>query len=163
MDWGAWRATVHGATKSLPRWSTHTWIYPHPPASPNTLKTSHSCFLCSSFPTPLHPSTTITFYGSFWESLLSSPRASLVAQMVNPPAVWENRVRSLVGKIPWRRKWQHTLVLLPGKFHGLRSLIGYSPWGHKELDTTEQLHLKWNARNIKTNAIRYHLYVKSKM
>ena len=62
--------------------------------------------------------------------------ASLVAQMVNPPAVWENRVRSLVGKIPWRRKWQHTLVLLPGKFHGLRSLIGYSPWGLKESNTT---------------------------
>ena len=45
-----------------------------------------------------------------------------------------------VGKIPWRRKWQLTPVLLPGKFHGLRSLVGYSPWGHKELDMTEQLH-----------------------
>ena len=33
-----------------------------------------------------------------------------------------------------------TPVLLPGKFHGLRSLVGYSPWGHKESDTTEQLH-----------------------
>jgi len=42
-----------------------------------------------------------------------------------------------VGKIPWRRKWQPTPVLLPGKFHGLRSLVGYSPWGHKESDTTE--------------------------
>ena len=36
-----------------------------------------------------------------------------------------------------RRKWQPTPVLLPGKFHGLGSLVGYSPWGHKELDTTE--------------------------
>ena len=44
-----------------------------------------------------------------------------------------------VGNIPWRRKWQPTSVLLPGKFHGQRSLVGYSPWGHKELDTTEQL------------------------
>ena len=44
-----------------------------------------------------------------------------------------------VGKIPWRRKWQPTPVLLPGKFHGLRSLVGYSPWGHKELGTTEWL------------------------
>ena len=42
-----------------------------------------------------------------------------------------------VGKIPWRRKWQPTPILLPGKFHGLRSLVCYSPWGHKELDTTE--------------------------
>ena len=45
-----------------------------------------------------------------------------------------------VGKIPWRRKWQSTPALLPGKSHGQRSLIGYSLWGHKELDTTEQLH-----------------------
>ena len=37
---------------------------------------------------------------------------------------------SWVGKIPWRRKWQPTPVLLPGKFHGPRSLAGYSPWGH---------------------------------
>ena len=43
-------------------------------------------------------------------------------------------------KIPWRRKWQSTPVLLPGKSHGWRSLIGYSPWGRKESDTTEQLH-----------------------
>ena len=45
-----------------------------------------------------------------------------------------------VGKIPWRRKWQSTPVLLPGKSHGRRSLVGYSPWGQKELDTTERLH-----------------------
>ena len=44
------------------------------------------------------------------------------------------------GKIPWRRKWQLILVLLPGKSHGQRSLIGYSPWGHKDLDMTERLH-----------------------
>ena len=44
------------------------------------------------------------------------------------------------GKIPWRRKWQLTPVLLPGKSHGQRSLVGYSPWGHKKSDTTTQLH-----------------------
>ena len=44
-----------------------------------------------------------------------------------------------VRKIPWRRKWQHALVFLPRKSHGQRSLVGYSPWGHKESDTTEQL------------------------
>ena len=42
-----------------------------------------------------------------------------------------------VGKIPWRRKWQPIPVLLPEKSHGQRSLAGYSPWGHKESDTTE--------------------------
>ena len=46
-----------------------------------------------------------------------------------------------VGKIPWRRKWQPTPVLLPGKFHGRRSMVGYSPWGCKESDTTEQVHV----------------------
>ena len=44
-----------------------------------------------------------------------------------------------VGKTPWRRKWQHTPLFLPGEFHGQRSLASYSPWGHKESDTTEQL------------------------
>ena len=38
-----------------------------------------------------------------------------------------------VGKISWRRKWQPTLVFLPGKSHRQRSLAGYSPWGSKEL------------------------------
>ena len=46
-----------------------------------------------------------------------------------------------VRKIPWRRKWQSTPVLLPGTSHGQRSLEGYSPWGRKELDTTERLHV----------------------
>ena len=44
-----------------------------------------------------------------------------------------------LGKSPWRRAWQPTPVFLPGEFHGQRSLAGYSPWGHKELDMTEQL------------------------
>ena len=45
-----------------------------------------------------------------------------------------------VGKIPWRRKLQPTPVFLPGKFHGQRSLVGYSLWSCKELDTTEHIH-----------------------
>ena len=44
-----------------------------------------------------------------------------------------------VGKVPWRRKWQPTPVILPGKSHGQRSLVGYNPWGHKESNTTERL------------------------
>ena len=44
---------------------------------------------------------------------------------------------SWVRKIPWRRKWQPTPVFLPGKSCGQRSLVGYSPWGCKELDMTE--------------------------
>ena len=52
---------------------------------------------------------------------------SLVAHIVKPlPAMQETWVRSLVGKIPWRRKWQPTPVFLPGESHGRRSLVGYS-------------------------------------
>ena len=49
-----------------------------------------------------------------------------------------SRVDPWVRKIPWRKKWQPTPVFLPRKFHGQRSLAVYSPWGHKELDMTEQ-------------------------
>ena len=44
-----------------------------------------------------------------------------------------------VGKIPWLRKWQPTPVFLSGESHGWRGLVGYSPWGWKELGTTEHL------------------------
>ena len=44
---------------------------------------------------------------------------------------------------PWRRKWQPTPVFLAGEYHGQRNLAGYSPWGHKESDTTEQLHFNF--------------------
>ena len=44
-----------------------------------------------------------------------------------------------VGKIPWRRAWQPTPVLLPGESHGQRSLMGYGPWSRRESDMTEQL------------------------
>ena len=40
------------------------------------------------------------------------------------------------GKIPWRRKWPPTAVFLPGGVHGQRILVGYSPWGRQESDTT---------------------------
>ena len=56
-----------------------------------------------------------------------------MSQLVkNPPTVWE----TWVWKIPWRREWLPSPVFRPGEFYGL-----YSPWGCKELDTTEQLSL----------------------
>ena len=51
-----------------------------------------------------------------------------------------NALRALL----WRRQWHPTPVLLPGKSHGWRSLVGCSPWGHWELDTTEQLHFHFS-------------------
>ena len=47
------------------------------------------------------------------------------------PAMWETWVWSLGWEDPWRRKWHPTPVLLPGKSHGWRSLVGCSPWGHR--------------------------------
>ena len=49
-----------------------------------------------------------------------------------------------VGNISWRRKWQPTPVFLPEKSHGQRSLVGYSPWGCKELDTIERHHFHFH-------------------
>ena len=72
----------------------------------------------------------------------------VVAQMVKHlPAMQETEFNRWVRKIPWRRKWQPTAIHLPGKFHGWRSLVGYSPWGRKELDTTEGLHFHFSRRS----------------
>ena len=62
---------------------------------------------------------------SLWPALFCTPRSYL----------------PVTPGISWRRKWQSTPALLPGKAHGWRSLIGYSPWGRKESDTIERLHL----------------------
>ena len=48
----------------------------------------------------------------------------------------------------WKRQWHPTPVLLPGKSHGWRSLVGCSPWGRQELDTTEQLHFHFSLSYI---------------
>ena len=39
----------------------------------------------------------------------------------------------VIGKIPWRRKWQPTPIFLPGESHGQRNLVGYSSWGRKRV------------------------------
>ena len=58
--------------------------------------------------------------------------------VMNLPAMQETQVQALIKKIPYRRKWQPTPVFWPGKLHGQRSLVGYSPWGCKGPDATEQ-------------------------
>ena len=67
--------------------------------------------------------------------------APLVAQLVkNPLAMWETWVQSVGWEEPLEKKMtkNDTPVFWPEEFHGQRSLAGYSPWGHKESDTTEQ-------------------------
>ena len=64
--------------------------------------------------------------------------ASLVAQRLKRlPGMQETQVRSLGQEDPLEKE---IAVLLPGESHGGRSLVGYSPWGRKESDTTERLH-----------------------
>ena len=52
----------------------------------------------------------------------------------------------------WRRQWHPTPVLLPGKSHGWRSLVGCSPWGREESDTTEQLHFHALEKEMATHS-----------
>ena len=56
---------------------------------------------------------------------------------------WATSV-SLFTVMHWRRTWQPTPVHLPGKSHGWRGLVGYSPWGREELDMTEWLHFHFS-------------------
>ena len=83
-----------------------------------------------------------------------SLRASQAALVVKNPLVntgdMRQRFSPWVRKIPWRREWLPTPVFLPGEFHGQRSLLGYSPWGHKELDMTERLTLSFFIHTIDT-------------
>jgi len=72
-----------------------------------------------------------------------------MAQIVKRlPAMRETWFNPWIRKIPWRRKWQPTPVLLPGKSHGQRSLVGYSPWDLKESDMTERLHIVMHGYSI---------------
>ena len=67
--------------------------------------------------------------------------ASLVAQRVKHlPTTWETRVWSLGREDPLEKEMATHSSTLAGKSHGLRSLVGYSPWGRKESDMTERLH-----------------------
>ena len=59
----------------------------------------------------------------------------------NLPAMQETWVQSLDWEDPLEKGMATPPVFLPGEFHGQRSLAGYSPWDHKESDTTEQLTL----------------------
>ena len=54
-----------------------------------------------------------------------------------------------IGRIPWRRKWQPTPVVLPGESHGQRSLMGYCPWGLKQSDTTELWFFQWSCMDMR--------------
>ena len=65
------------------------------------------------------------------------------------------------GRFPWRRKWQPTPVFLPGESHGRRNLVGYSPWGCKESDTTERLGFHFLSLSVKDDDCDNNITVKT--
>ena len=76
-------------------------------------------------------------------SLMNKRLQIYYTQYVSVNSSFSKKKKRSLEKI-WRRQWQPTPVLLPGKSHGWRSLVGCSPWGCKESDTTEQLHFHFS-------------------
>ena len=72
---------------------------------------------------------------AIWENICFPGGSDSKESACNPGSIPGSGFDPWVWKIPWRREWQPTPVFFPGGFHGQRSLAGYSPWGHKELDT----------------------------
>ena len=98
----------------------------------------------------------LSFNNLFQDAIALSSSASLVAQVVKRLlAMQRPEFDPWVGKIPWRRKWQPTPVLLPGKSHGQRSLVGYIPWVRKESDMTERLHFHFHFLSTSENFLTY--------
>ena len=97
-------------------------------------KATHSSILARRNPWTISEShSSSKFESHFW--------TSLVAQMVKHlSTMWKTGVWSLNWEDPLEKEMASTPGLLPGKSHGQRSLVGYSPWGRKESDTTERLH-----------------------
>ena len=87
----------------------------------------------------------------FFKDLLSACcKKNSPVEIQNWTPTWPRFISQIRGPQVFlrRRQWHPTLVLLPGKFHGLRSLVGCSPWGRKESDTTEQLHFHFSLSYI---------------
>ena len=84
----------------------------------------------------INPSTFTSSYNSMRKSV---PLSSIYLVMHLFISVWTYFIQWTITGF-WRRKWQPTPVFLPEKPHGRRSLVGYSPRGREESDTTERLH-----------------------
>ena len=125
MDRGAWLATVHRVTKSQTQLKQLSML----------------SLLDLLFVSPGLSSSVRNMVVSFkitFNNHRPFPGASLVAKMVKHlPAMQKTWVRSLDWEDPWREKWLPIPIFLSGEFHGHRSLVGYSPFSHKESDLTE--------------------------
>jgi len=117
---------------NLPTWFPHSQLIQSPHSQS---KTGH-CGDLNGKEVQKAGDTCICMADSFCCAVESNTGFPGESGVKNPPAKHETQVPSmgLQGKIPWRRKWQPTPVLLPGKSHGQRSLVGYSPWGRKRIE-----------------------------
>ena len=116
MDMEAWHAVVHGVSKSQTRLSDWTEL--------NCTELNWNWLGSNS-----------KFCLLKWEAAEKSHLvlAASSCYFFRPPSL-----------SCWRRQWHPTPVLLPGKSHGQRSLVGFSPWGRQELDMTERLHFHFS-------------------
>ena len=80
-------------------------------------------------------------------SLMNKRLQIYYTQYVSVNSSFSKKKKRSLEKI-WRRQWQPTPVLLPGKSHGRKSPAGCSPWGHEESDTTERLHFHFSLSYI---------------
>ena len=142
----AWRTPGPGEPGGLPSMGSHRvghdWT---------DLAAAAACHICLSPSDSLHsiwqslgPSMLLQvnlFLSFLWPSKWS--RASQVEHLVKnfPANVGDSGSIPRSGRSPGGGQGNPTPVFLPGEFHGQRNLVGYSPWGHKELDTMEQLTL----------------------
>ena len=115
LDRGTWQATIHGAAKSWTPLSMHKLIF--------------SCWVISN--------TLFINWKSKGKLEKNSNKSNLPVKLC--PYAYACKCKCVCNCIKWRRQWHPTPVLLPGKFHGRRSLVGCSPWGREESDTTERL------------------------
>ena len=125
MDREAWHATVHGVAKS------QTWL--------------------SNW-------TTTGIHWSTWQGCIKSilmPVANFISRLEGRYFNPELTLDLCLPTFCWRRKWQPTPVFLPGKSHGRRNLVGYSPRGRKESDTTEQLHFHFLSLKVINTGVKF--------
>ena len=80
-----------------------------------------------------------------WGRRVGDDWSNLAAANTSPSLMtWPGMIFTIYSPLPWRRQWHPTPVLLPGKSHGWRSLVGCSPWGRQESGTTERLHFDFS-------------------
>ena len=134
MDGGAWKAAVHGVAEGQTPLSDFTFTF-HFHALEKEMAT-HSRVPAWRIPGRGEP-----------------------GGLPSMSQTWLKRLSSSSNKDTWKRRWQPTPVFLPGKFHGQRTMAGYSQWGHQESVTTEHIsnRYKFTLNSVYWTASHWHI------